>query len=80
MHILQDVKLSLMQSEKNRKETVSLAIREVQLFKVFDDLGPSIDCTMRQYKVNLHMNGAITACQVIGRWNILRWFLGRSVV
>jgi len=36
---------------------ISMAIREKQLFKVFGDWGPSTECTVRQYKVNPHMNG-----------------------
>lgn len=44
----------------------SMAIREKQLFKVFGDWGPSTECTVRQYKVNPHMNGTGTTYQDIG--------------
>lgn len=47
MCILQDIKLSLMYSgkKKKRKSIISLEIEEEQLFKAYEDQGPSTECT-----------------------------------
>lgn len=46
MCILQDIKLSLLYSgKKKRKSIISLEIEEEQLFKAYEDQGPSTECT-----------------------------------
>ena len=46
MCILQDIKLSLLYSgKKKRKSIISLEIEGEQLFKAYEDQGPSTECT-----------------------------------